>query len=400
MSKKTTEHRRRCTLRYSVEVVDDRIQYGGTAAGEVKLGPGWSKSGNTKIEFFDDTMLPRKPLDELPSLAFSRLLLQKTLPHKLQTSLSYVSYENGKDPGYALALLDTIAPKDEAISSSSFHVPGIFKILPPKQTVWHSLSQWKDKDLSIPHWLACAALASHELTIFPNRENSGQFEVTHDITFHRWGLGEYCGALPMAWDREKLPDQCVAVLRMGDKISPEPKKASPPVPRHISPHLESALIKGLSSVLRQSGRKIVFLKGDPGSGKDVFLQAINRSVQVKSPESKVETLGVGGMSLDDIRKFLFGFRAAGSGQTEKGAISKCVGGVMALDEFDKAGRNETERKAFYASLLRVIESEECFPEGSSEKQIVKDVSWILAVPFPNLEQRACRMIYGPDLPIN
>ena len=132
-------------------------------------------------------------------------------------------------------------------------------------------------------------------------------------------------------------------------------------------------IEKLNTILRTPGNKKVFIKGEPGSGKEVFAHSIHYG-SVRSKPVNFVVRAVAGANTQELRELLFGRQV--DGVSLPGLIEKADGGTLFLDEFDKI-----KGKKFYSELLRVLEAEEYVPVDGKEILKVGDVNWIFAGAF-------------------
>lgn len=103
----------------------------------------------------------------------------------------------------------------------------------------------------------------------------------------------------------------------------------------------------------------IFIEGDPGSGKEVWFEAIEKGSQ-PDRKGKWETLSAT-LPTDQLRLFLYGER---SGVLERqGFLASCAGGGVFLDEI---GKSEPQ---FRRDLLRVLEAKEFVPIGGRPTKI-------------------------------
>ena len=132
-------------------------------------------------------------------------------------------------------------------------------------------------------------------------------------------------------------------------------------------------IEKLNTILRTPGNKKVFIKGEPGSGKEVFANAIHYG-SVRSKPNNFVVRSVAGANTKKLRELLFGREV--DGVSLPGLIEKADGGTLFLDEFDKIKNPD-----FYSELLRVLEAEEYIPVEGRKVHKVGDVNWIFAGAF-------------------
>lgn len=190
-----------------------------------------------------------------------------------------------------------------------------------------------------------------------NGKQAYEFIIHQKIKFFRYPWGEDIKLLPMP----KLP---------------EPGNA----PKHgqlfgiddDGCHEIWDSIEKLNTILRTPGNKKVFIKGEPGSGKEVFAHAIHYG-SVRSKPNNLVVRAVAGADTQELRELLFGREV--DGVSLPGLIEKADGGTLFLDEFDKINKD------FYSELLRVLEAEEYVPFNGKKTREVGDVNWIFAGAF-------------------
>jgi hypothetical protein len=133
-------------------------------------------------------------------------------------------------------------------------------------------------------------------------------------------------------------------------------------------------LRNVNAILR-GGRQVIFIRGEPGSGKDVFSTAIHfGSVRPKFGKDGFKARSVAGMTSKELRKLLFGYVVDGT--VLPGLIERAEGGTLFLDEFDKIRERE-----FYPELLRVLEAKEYVPVDGANVKKINDLNWIFAGAF-------------------
>lgn len=134
----------------------------------------------------------------------------------------------------------------------------------------------------------------------------------------------------------------------------------------------------------------VLLKGETGTGKEVFAQAIH----AESPRSKENFVAVNcaAFTPDLLASELFGHRKGaftGAQKDKKGLFEEADGGTLFLDEI---GEMDPELQA---KLLRVLEDGQITPVGDT-RPLKVDVR-IIAATNRNLEGDTVRKAFRPDL---
>jgi hypothetical protein len=197
-----------------------------------------------------------------------------------------------------------------------------------------------------------------------NEGDEYNFTIDQKIKFFRYPWGEHLLVLPVP----ELPDPGKSP-KHGQLLGIRSDNGQPDV---IWGDVWKSLVK-LNSILRTPGKKKIFIKGEPGSGKEVFANAIHYG-SVRSKPDKLEVRSVAGANTKELRELLFGREI--DGVNIAGLIEKADGGTLFLDEFDKI-----KGKKFYSELLRVLEAEEYVPVNGKKTRKVGDVNWIFAGAF-------------------
>ena len=230
----------------------------------------------------------------------------------------------------------------------------------------------------------------------------------------RYPLGEFAGFVPIPTfkDPMEIPKHGLVVGSLG-KPPPvgEVHSADTQYPRHTQ-NVRSAL-EELTRILWADGGMTTWIMGQPGSGKEVFAQALHhgagRSIklaQVRAKRDKKENLraavdhmalldgfaiqSVASITLDEFNNRLFGVPKEGKGHCIVDVIDELHGTIF-LDEFDKP------EKPFllYSSLLRVLEAGQFIRRTYDETRgrvvetpgVSKSVNWIFAGAFTQVDPR-------------
>jgi hypothetical protein len=199
-----------------------------------------------------------------------------------------------------------------------------------------------------------------------NEKDEYNFIIDQEIKFFRYPWGEHLLVLPVP----KLPEEPGRPPKHGQLLGiRSDKEGEDDV---IWDYVWESLEK-LNTILRTPGKKKIFIKGEPGSGKEVFANAIHYG-SVRSKPDKLVVRSVAGANTQELRELLFGREI--DGVNIAGLIEKADGGTLFLDEFDKIDKEE-----FYSELLRVLEAGEYIPFKGKKTQKVGDVNWIFAGAF-------------------
>lgn len=194
------------------------------------------------------------------------------------------------------------------------------------------------------------------------------------VKFHRYYWGEFIKILPMPeFPRAGSPPHHGLLLGIGDSwwVEPSSKKVTEP---WVSPNLWEK-VEELNPILLSGGKQTVLIVGEPGSGKEVFSNALHHgAVRKKAGDAGLKARAIANMTNENLADLLYGHMVDG---TEiPGLIGEAEGGTLFLDEFDKV-----EEEGWYAELLRVLEAGEYVPVNGSQVKKVLDVSWIFAGAF-------------------
>ena len=239
-----------------------------------------------------------------------------------------------------------------------------------------------------------------------------KFKVEGILTLRRHLLGEFaCVApIPPFGDPGTMPNH--AVVSGGTDANGE---------RTLSELVQETLHQ-LTHALRGRDNQIIWIMGEPGSGKEVFAQALHYgslSGRTKSrlppersgladflqtdPGFRAES--VAGIGIEEFNHRLFTVRSeqpAPSGSSAAGPPGKTLledaegGGTIFLDEFDKPSRPAE----IYDSLLRVLEAKRYIKRTVQNTHTIttpqqyKKVNWIFAGAFT---QKDLKLATPPDL---
>lgn len=223
------------------------------------------------------------------------------------------------------------------------------------------------------HWSQFAGFVDLKFSV--TRE-ADLFRFEGEFVVRRHLLGEICGLAPIPQfpGNDELPRHAVVVGEWLRGTGKEKDKLG------LSASAFSNL-RELGRLLEYRGSQTVWVKGDPGSGKEVFAQALHAG-SVVSRGKPLRTRSVAGAKLTEFNQRLF---SAQSGET---CLIEQVdgGGTLFLDEFDKVDPDHT--KAICSTLLRVLEANEYIRESldnsgrrSETAAKINEVNWIFAGAF-------------------
>lgn len=305
-------------------------------------------------------------------ISYIYMNIKKNTDNTSYEEISYICYD-AISAKYEQDIKETIAPASfiqDKTSSPFEQVKTIFdKIIEeqkPGPLFRKETKETKDAKDFVSNFLKKSAHVKiiAKFTKIQNEKDEYNFTINQEIKFFRYPWGEHLLVLP-------VPEL------------PEPGKP----PKHgqllgiRSDNGQRDVIWGdvweslekLNSILRTPGKKKIFIKGEPGSGKEVFANAIHYG-SVRSKPDKLEVRSVAGANTKELRELLFGREI--DGVNIAGLIEKADGGTLFLDEFDKI-----KGKKFYSELLRVLEAGEYVPVNGKKTQKVGDVNWIFAGAF-------------------
>lgn len=253
-------------------------------------------------------------------------------------------------------------------------------------------------------WWDFAGHVDQKYSLVP--DSCEKFKVDGELTLRRHLLGEFaCVApIPPFDDPGRLPGH--AVVLGGTKPKGEE--------RCLSGHVQETL-QQLTHALRGRDNQIIWIMGEPGSGKEVFAQALHYgslSGRRKSrlPNDKGELakhlkkdaafsiVSVAGIGVDEFNERLFAVRPKKADQQAGTTLIEDAdgGGTIFLDEFDKP----TVPEAIYNTLLRVLEAREYIERNVIDKQMATTpkgydkVNWLFAGAFTKKDLKA---VTPPDL---
>ena len=281
----------------------------------------------------------------------------------------------------------------------------------PKGEAWWDKAGWMDQE-----WTLRPATAPGNV----------KFKVECTLTVKRHLLGEFAGVAPIPPFGSPGTLPVHAIVSGGTDSEGQ---------RYLSGRVEET-VEQLTHALRGRDQQIFWIMGEPGSGKEVFAQALHygslsgrtksrlpSEIIAQEPQNLADLLAkdpafrvvsVAGIGIEEFNERVFSERreqaaskATSRAKTRKGGAKPKVavaapttliedvdgGGTIFLDEFDKPN-NATE---IYNSLLRVLEAKRYIKrhlEGATTPQRYSKVNWIFAGAFT---QKDLKLAVPPDL---
>ncbi|WP_299961506.1 sigma 54-interacting transcriptional regulator [uncultured Roseobacter sp.] len=228
-------------------------------------------------------------------------------------------------------------------------------------------------------WWQRAGIVSYDAEM-QMRPDGLSYIVKGSFTIERHILGEFSGVVPIPEfpAPNTLADHSIVLGYWGEVD----EDGARPL---ILSNKAFGNLKQLSDVLANSAPQTVWVFGSPGSGKEVFAQALHSGSVISRGKIR-EDRSAAGVGLKELSKKLF------SSDLGKHCLVEKVdgGGTIFLDEFDKV--NEKELKDIYGSLLRVLEADEYIKEsmdvsGNSSEILKKldTINWIFAGAFSTIK---------------
>ncbi|MEW8232494.1 MAG: sigma 54-interacting transcriptional regulator [Candidatus Thiodiazotropha endolucinida] len=229
------------------------------------------------------------------------------------------------------------------------------------------------ENTKIPQYFERTARIHHEIQLLSYKvEGNKTVSSTVSImtTWYRHHAGEFALVLPISrFPRAgEMAKHAVVVGSYSLEDTPSASLSTP-----VWENLDS-----LQNALTCSGSKTTLIRGQPGSGKEVYAHALHYG-SGKPKDAKFKMRAVAGMEHDTLRQTLFGRSI--DGVIIPGLISEAEGGSLFLDEFDKV---HEDADGFYSELLRVLEADEYVPLYGRQAEKVTKVDWILAGAFTSM----------------
>jgi hypothetical protein len=318
----------------------------------------------------------------------TELTSQPEVPKCFRFTLQYVATGvRARQMGSVALSYDVVFSGNRALRSATFDVVSE-RLDDPRgffngqvRPIFSALnSKMEDTIETIPRPFLCAGLIEHDVTILSYRrseEDEDEIILTAncDMKFRRSPYGEYASAYLLP----RFPE-------------PGQTKVSPVVLAYHDLRLKGPHVAGraFSNVVRQNLEalelamsapkpKVVFVQGEPGSGKEGFAKAIHYGSRMDLVDAKPAPFSprsIAGMSLKQFRREVLGEEK--DGIVLPGLIESTREGTVFLDEFDKVGDDATSA---YTELLRVWEAQEFVPENGRAVKKTGDLNWVVAGAF-------------------
>lgn len=330
----------------------------------------WSYNGS------DDPPVPPYIANFLTSIFSNNLEIQK-----FSFSIQYLKGSLVRED--TLISEDTLALSyDTQYVGNKCHRPATFEIVDRKAFIDGQIVNFfklPKSETNVKKWYESSGFIDHKMEITNFSKNDGvitSITLKSFVTLRRHPAGEYSATFmaPRFPGAKSLKGQALGLA--GIPIVPgETIRAGEPVfAKEMISNLESTEL-----AMSALPRKIVFVRGDPGSGKETYAKAIHygSKIDLGDPKSKDPlTRSVAGMSLDTFRETVFGVEK--DGILRPGLIAAAGKGTIFLDEFDKFA---PDAQSVYSELLRVWEAGEYLPVGAHEIKNAKEANWVVAGAF-------------------
>ncbi len=241
-------------------------------------------------------------------------------------------------------------------------------------------------------WPSLAGCIVDDLHVRGNKD--GSFVFTGRATLKRYPLGEFASVLPIprySGDPMLLSRHSLVAACWKDKFATISDRFKiPELPRRVSKRIRTAL-EETTHILWNEDSRVIWIMGEPGSGKEVFAQALHsggRQGNEKESNESISPQSIAGITLHEFSERLYGTDPSGTCVIER---IDGVKGTIFLDEFDKP----KEAREIYSALLRVLEAKQFLKrEASSDRQRIietpgtcKNVNWIMAGAFSQVNPR-------------
>ncbi|MCZ6654710.1 MAG: sigma 54-interacting transcriptional regulator [Planctomycetota bacterium] len=231
--------------------------------------------------------------------------------------------------------------------------------------------------ITVPPFFSVAGRIIHdiEITSYKHTEStSGAGEVVTELSFsdkveyYRYPLGEFARLIPIPRfpDITALPEHAIVVGRP-DNTECDSWSLSEEVWHNLT---------ALQNAMSGNSKKTVLVRGEPGSGKEIYARAIHFG-SIRPREDAFVRRSIANLETPTLNRELYGEMTAG-GHHLPGLIHRAEGGSLFLDEFDKV---HDSADGFYGGLLRVLEAKEYVPVNGNSVKEIGDVNWILAGAF-------------------
>jgi hypothetical protein len=320
----------------------------------------------------------------------SQLINLSEIPKSFRFGLQYVvvdcapvsDIECAESPQMAISY-DVVFAGDRALRSATFDIlPEKAKDDFIKGQLWPVFQKrfGIQAEIDIPEGWRSAGFIDHNVEIYAYEKQDPPaativLKAKSTSTYRRSPYGEFASAYVLPrFDVSKTDEPSPIALAGYHLTSNRTSVAS----RILSPIIRQNL-EALELGMSAPAPKIVFIQGEPGSGKDGFAKAIHYGSRLdltKKNASPFNSRSVAGMSLDQFRKETFGEMK--DSVLVPGLITKSKGGSIFLDEFDKLAGGADPA---YSELLRIWEAKEFVPLSGREVLKTGRINWVVAGAF-------------------
>jgi len=228
------------------------------------------------------------------------------------------------------------------------------------------------RDSSNSHWSQNAGIVDLHFSVTRVKT---KFKFKGFFIIRRHVLGEIAGIalIPIYPKKNEVPKHAIVASHWN-------KDRKGRLSKNLSSEAWSNL-KNLAQLLEYRGAQTIWIFGEPGSGKEVFAQALHAG-SVVGRGNMLKIRSAAGVKLEEFNQRLFSSRI-----NDKCLIEQVDGGgTIFLDEFDKLDKDNV--KPICSTLLRVLEADEYIKvttgSGSNKRESLAKldkVNWIFAGAF-------------------
>ena len=187
--------------------------------------------------------------------------------------------------------------------------------------------------------------------------------VSNEVKVAPYERGALCGSIPIPGPVDKLNEK------------DEPALVATPEVVVTSPAVAEALDQ-LSRVWADRFAKSILISAPPGSGKENF--ATSLPFGQGRPSENFTPISLASGDLQSLLRQLYGQKRE-DGSIEPGLLAQATNSAIFLDEVHQPPE---EGKSARPSLLRPLEANQYFPNGSNKPEEIRNVLFVLATSKP------------------